>query len=413
MYGIAIGASGEAYEMGANSAKRVPTTTELNAKKRQQERLKQVKAANLKKKLERQQKLRAAAAKRKAAPKKAQKMRQNNNKQMQYRQASNATAKEMPYRKLPGLIGDGLSGFGEAGESVINEFGADFGSLNKDSGKGNYGTSVTIQLQNRVLRKIRQHRYQHDAFAGYSESNHLGDASALDMAKLVFNIKEAVTEKQKHDAVSKANWAKLRKLPASPAKTALIDMQMKADTNYNETTLIHIWKAIDLIETVKPEFAKQLRGAVDGGVPVEVALGSPDFGMGLLPLLVPVALGVVALSASAYLGSFITASRASTAQMLKNAELIDKLILITNDPNATPQAKAEASKSIASLAASTSALSADTGILANIASITKNLPMLIGLLGGGYLFWKFGLPMLNKKNAIKPVYEEHINEPKV
>lgn len=400
-YGLAIGDSGEVYELSANAAKRVTPDDEINAKKRRAIKQKQRKMMAKKQRMENQKQYLLIIEQHKAAPKIAAKKKRTKKMRKLFGENKAYLGREDGYRNLPGMVGDGLSGFGEPGEKVISEFGigADFGSLSKDSGRGNF-SKVNMRVSHRPPHKPNR-KFMHKAFAG----DNLGaekDASSLN---LVFHINEAIKAKHAYDLLEKSNWDKLRKLPASPAKTALIAKMTADGKAYFTNTLSKLYKAIDLIELALGKdnaFVKKLRAEVDkpptAAAPITVT-------MGIAPLVMGVIAGGAALGAIAALASYLTANKSATAQMQANAVQIDKLMAIVNDAKASPETKAAAIKAIANLTQSTKELSTDTGFMTNLTKLTANAPLLIGIGIAGFLFIRFGLPMLKAKKKLQSMRE--------
>jgi hypothetical protein len=421
-YGIAMGVSGTVYEMSEDQAKRIAPQSELDAKKRSIEREKIYKKHVRRRNRLAKEKQKHAIAVKKAAPIIAAKKKKDKKSFAALRQNNQSLGREDHYRALPGMIGDGLSGFGERGENLISDFGADFGSLAKDSGRANFGQSKILSEKplNRTkpalkpVKKVAAKReinwnarqgktfnkkYMHDDFAGLGTAK---DASSLN---LVFHINEAIKAKHNFDLLEKEAWAKVKKLPASPAKTAMIAKLTADGQNYQRNELTKLYKAIDLIELALGQgnaFVNKLRFEVNrpatAAAPVTVT-------MGIAPLVMGVVAGGAAVGAIAALASYLTGNRAATAQMLANSAQIDKLMAIAADTKASPEAKAAAYHSIASLTEANKQLSTDTGIFTNLTKLAGNLPMLIGVGLAGFLFVKFGLPMMNahKKLAHKQV----------
>jgi hypothetical protein len=422
-YGLAIGDSGEVYELSANAAKRVTPENEINAKKRRNMQQKQRKMAVQKQRKEQQTQYLIVIEKRKAAPKIAAKKKHTKKMRKLFGENKAYLGREDGYRNLPGMIGDGLSGFGEPGEKVISEFGvgADFGSLSKDSGRGNF-SKVNMRVSHRPPHKPNR-KYLHKAFAGSNigapQGRCLGafwdswgtkaatntgtkDANTLN---LLTHMNAAIKAKQDFDKLTASNFAKLQKAPASPAKTALIAKVLADGQLYNKETLPKLYNAVNLIGAIPgfsdtaAKFMREIDKPAGKAEPVVVTMAtlSGEDTMGVVPIVMGVIGGGAAIAAVAALASYLTANKSATAQMQANAVQIDKLLAVASDTKSSPETKAAALKAIANLTQSTKELSTDTGLMTNLTKLTANMPLLIGIGIAGFLFVRFGLPMLKAR----------------
>lgn len=420
-YGLAIGDSGEVYEIGAFNTKRVPTAAETQAVKNKKELEKKKRAHALLVQKQRRAARIAAARKKKAAPKIAANKKKSQANFTLYGENDDAMAREISYQHLGGFIGNGLSGFNEESETVISEFGsgADFGELSPDS--GNFGT-------------VKLKRYRHPDFAG-TGNDHIGgwwdDITGKTAAKdvgtkdantavLLININTAIKAKQDFDKLTADNFAKLQKAPASPEKAALVAKVLKDAQNYNKNTLPKLYDAVNYIAAIPglEDFAKKLMLQIDlpaaKAQPVVVSLPatlSGDDSMGVAPIVMGIAIGGgMAIAAATAFAGFTKANKAEMAQMQENSKQIDKFLAVISDKNATPEAKTAAAKSIVALTATNKELASKDSVLGNIATITNKLPWILGIGGAAFLFYRFGgvdwvKSLIQNKKAIKPVSE--------
>lgn len=395
-YGIAIGDDGEVYEMGAGGARtKVQSDTKTVAGKAitNQKSAKKAKAQNnqAKAKFARN----AKTAKKAQAKKVIRKLVASDSGFRGLAESAHELAMGNHLRNLPG-IGDGLSGFGDAGESVLSQFGqADFGSL--DSGEGDFGVDMGFGFGKGLRTQVRQqasgakfmaklqkrHGLQGDCFGaepegslGFKfpwESDDTGTESKA--AKVVGDALESVITKvirvrARIQQGDDAFYARMRALPASDAKKkAIDDYTKKATARENGPVTKLYWTfangVVTAMESLNKARAQKLKQLFDNPWMLikktktpEAALktlsGEND-GLGLAPVLIGVGVaGAIAAAGTAYAAQSSPDLTEADKQIKAQEEQLakDKKLLESKDiPEA---AKVELAKSIATREASLS-----------------------------------------------------------
>lgn len=378
-YGIAIGDDGEVYEMGAYGHRtKVQSDTKTVARKAiaNQKAAVKAKAQNNQAKAQFAVKAQAAA---KAKDKKTTRNWIASDQGFRgLAEASHELAMGNHLRNLPG-IGDGLAGFGEEGESVISNFGADFGSLSNDSGQSDFGedmgfgfgagvrkraAATSSEARAAANRRVIQGIHG-DCFGAEPEGSSLG---ALGGSNVVGDALEKVITKviqvrarvlQGDDAF----YARMRALPASDAKkNAIADYTKKATARENGPVTKLYWNfangVVTAMESINKARAQKLKQLFDNPwmtikktktpeAALKTLSGEND-GLGLAPVLIGVGVaGAVAAAGTAYAAQSSADLSEADKQIKAQEEQLAKDKKLLESKNIPEAAKVELAKSIA------------------------------------------------------------------
>lgn len=398
-YGIAIGDDGEVYEMGAYGHR---TKVQSDTKNLAQKGLAQQKAKVQAVAQMNAQKAKFAQKAKVAAKVKDKKTTRNWIASDQgfrgLAEASHELAMGNHLRNLPG-IGDGLAGFGEEGESVISNFGADFGSLNNDSGQSDFGEDMgfgfgagirkraaATSSGARAMAKLRASYGIHGDCFGAEPEGGLGfkfpwesdDAAATPAkesgaSKVIGDALEKVITKviQVRARIQQGDdafYARMRAMPASAAKKKAIDdytKKAKAREDGSVTKLYWTFAngVVTAMESINKARAQKLKMLFDNPwmtikktktpeAALKTLSGEND-GLGLAPVLIGVGVaGAVAAAGTAYVSQSSADLSEADKQIKAQEEQLakDKKLLESKDiPEA---AKVELAKSITAREAS-------------------------------------------------------------
>lgn len=382
MYGIGVDKNGQAYEMGADGDKKIPSQASIVAKKQiAAQKAAQAKAAQIAAQQNKQRIVRGEEeAKKKAILRKKQEESYSTFQGLFG--AHNEMAFSGHMKNLGGMIGNSLNGFETKGE-YDNAVGADFGSLGIEN-EANFGGFF-------------------DTITSFASSG-----AKLAGDELESLIKKVIERRALIQEGDKAFYARMKKLPASAQKTADIkkytDMALARD---NGATMKLYWNfanvVVTALESISKERAARLKMLFDNPSLVLQEKGSidkalsGDDGLGIAPLIM--GLGVAATASTAAAG-YIAGSGNDAKIAQEEIEKNRKLLL---DPNVPAAVKVELAKTIASGTEKLSQAALESakqgGIIGNIGGAVSKVTTLVGVAAGAFILVKYVLPMLQQRQA--------------